>query len=141
MQILTPPGWTPPKGYSNGLVTSGQIVFIAGQIGWDGQQQFHTDDFVDQARQALTNVLDVLAEAGGSPQHIVRMVWYLVDKQEYLACVKQLGAVYRELMGKHYPVMTAVQVCGLIEDRARLEIEATAVIPLTQENQNGLSTD
>jgi enamine deaminase RidA (YjgF/YER057c/UK114 family) len=129
MQILQPPGWKRPRGYVNGLVTNGQPVFIAGQIGWDAQQQFTTDDFVAQARQALENVLAILAEAGGEPQHIARMVWYVVDKKEYLASASALGGVYRELMGTHYPVMTAVQVSALIEDRARVEIEATAVIP------------
>lgn len=129
MQILQPPGWLRPRGYSNGIAASGQLVFISGQIGWDAQCQFQATDFVGQARQALHNVLAVLAEAGGQPQHITHMTWYLVDKQEYLASGQALGAVYRELMGQHYPAMTAVQVVALIEDLARVEIEAVAVIP------------
>jgi enamine deaminase RidA (YjgF/YER057c/UK114 family) len=142
LRDLSPPDWPRPRGYSNGLVGSGQIVFIAGQIGWDASQQFHTDDFAGQTRQALQNILAVLAEAGGEPQHIMRLVWYLLDKQEYLACLKEVGEVYREVMGKHYPVMSVVQVSGLIEDRARVEIEATAVIPPpNMEIHNGLSTE
>jgi len=105
-------------------------VFIAGQIGWDAQQQFHSDDFVEQTRQALQNILHILAEAGGKPQHITRMVWYVVDKHEYIGSFKAIGAVYQELMGKHYPVMTAVEVSALIEDRAKVEIEAMAVLPV-----------
>lgn len=129
MQILQPPGWMRPRGYSNGIVTSGRLVFISGQIGWDAQCQFQARDFVGQARQALENVLTVLAEAGGEPQHISHMTWYLVDKQEYLASGRALGEVYRQLMGRHYPAMTAVQVAALVEDLARVEIEAVAVIP------------
>jgi enamine deaminase RidA (YjgF/YER057c/UK114 family) len=129
MRILQPPKWAQPRGYSNGLVTSGQLVFIAGQIGWDGQQQFHSDDFAEQARQAIENILAILAEAGGEAQHITRMVWYVVDKQEYMASYRELGQIYRELMGKHFPVMTAVEVSGLLENRAKVEIEAMAVIP------------
>lgn len=129
MQILQPPDWAKPRGYSNGVVASGRIVFIAGQVGWDAQQQFHVTDFVGQTRQALHNILAILAEAGGEPQHITRMVWYVVDKHEYMNCARELGAVYRELMGNHYPAMTAVEVSGLLEDAARVEIEAMAVIP------------
>lgn len=128
-RILQPPGWVSPRGYSNGIVMKGQLVFIAGQIGWDGQRQFASADFADQARQALQNVLAVLAEAGGQPEHIARMTWYVVDKGEYLASQARLGKAYRELMGNHYPAMTAVEVTALIEDPARVEIEATAVIP------------
>jgi enamine deaminase RidA (YjgF/YER057c/UK114 family) len=129
MHILQPPGWARPRGYANGLVASGRLVFIAGQIGWDAQQQFHSGDFTGQARQALQNILTILAEAGGRPEHIARLTWYVVDKTEYLASQKSLGAAYRELMGNHYPAMTAVQVSALLDDRARVEIEATAVIP------------
>jgi enamine deaminase RidA (YjgF/YER057c/UK114 family) len=129
MQILQPPGWARPRGYANGLVAHGRLIFIAGQIGWDNQQQFHSDDFVAQARQALCNILEILAEAGGQPQHIARMVWYVTDKQEYLASSRELGLAYRDLMGQHYPVMTAVEVSALMEDRAKVEIEAIAVIP------------
>jgi enamine deaminase RidA (YjgF/YER057c/UK114 family) len=129
MQILQPPGWKRPRGYANGLVTSGQLVFIAGQIGWDAQQQFPSDDFAEQAKQALQNILAILAEANGKPEHITRMLWYVVDKHEYIASSTALGIVYRELMGTHYPVMTAVEVSALLEDRAKVEIEAMAVIP------------
>jgi enamine deaminase RidA (YjgF/YER057c/UK114 family) len=128
-QILQPPDWARARGYSNGLVMSGRLVFIAGQIGWDAQQQFHSDDFADQTQQALQNILAVLAEAGGKPEHIARLTWFVVDKQEYLASTKKLSKVYRELMGNHYPVMSVVQVTALMEDAAKVEIEATAVIP------------
>ncbi len=129
MQILQPPDWAEPRGYSNGVAARGQIVFISGQIGWDAQCQFQNTDFIGQARQALVNIVTVLAEAGGKPEHITRLTWYVVDKKEYLNCGKALGEVYREVMGKHYPAMTALQVTALIEDTARVEIEATAVIP------------
>src|SRR5690349_19355381 len=128
-QILQPPDWARARGYSNGLVMNGRLVFIAGQIGWDAQQQFHSDDFADQTQQALQNILTVLAEAGGKPEHIARLTWFVVDKQEYLANTKKLSKVYRELMGSHYPVMSVVQVTALMEDAAKVEIEATAVIP------------
>ena len=129
MKILEPPGWTPPKGYANGVAARGTQVFVGGQIGWNGQQQFESDDFVAQARQALANIVAVLAEAGAAPEHIVRMTWYVVDKREYVASYRALGAVYRETIGRHFPAMTAVEVKALIEDRARVEIEATAVVP------------
>ena len=129
MRILQPPDWAEPRGYSNGVVASGQIIFISGQIGWDAQCKFQSTDFVEQARQALLNIVAILAEGGGKPEHITRLTWYVVDKKEYLNAGKALGAVYREVMGKHYPAMTAVQVTALVEDVARVEIEATAVIP------------
>jgi enamine deaminase RidA (YjgF/YER057c/UK114 family) len=129
MRILQPPDWAKPRGYSNGVAASGQIVFISGQIGWDANCKFQTTDFIEQARQALLNIVAILAEAGGKSEHITRLTWYVVDKQEYLNCGKELGAVYREIMGNHYPAMTAVQVTALVEDVARVEIEATAVIP------------
>lgn len=129
MQILQPPSWARPRGYSNGVATSGQLIFISGQIGWDGQCQFQTSDFVGQSKQALENIVAILAEAGGKPEHITRLTWYVVDKREYLDNGKALGEVYREIIGKHYPAMTAVQVTALMEDAARVEIEATAVIP------------
>jgi enamine deaminase RidA (YjgF/YER057c/UK114 family) len=128
MQILQPPGWARPRGYANGVAVSGQLVFIAGQIGWDEEGQFVSDDLVAQTRRALENILSILAEAGGEPAHIARMTWYVVDKRDYLARAAEIGAVYRELMGKHFPAMTAVEVSALIEDRAKIEIEATAVI-------------
>lgn len=130
MQILQPPDWLQPRGYSNGIVAEGKLVFIAGQVGWDETETFNSDNFVDQARQALMNIVTVLAEADARPEHITRMIWYITDKQEYLASLKQLGAVYQEVIGKHYPVMSMVQVNALMEDRAKVEIEATAVIPL-----------
>lgn len=128
-RILQPEGWAPPRGYSNGIEARGRVVAIGGQVGWDAQCRFHTGEFVGQARQALENVVAVLAEAGGGPEHIIRMTWYVLDKREYLGAYRQLGAVYREIMGRNFPAMTAVQVSGLMEDAARLEIEATAVIP------------
>ena len=127
--ILQPEGWTPAKGYANGIEVRGRMVFVAGMIGWNGQSQFESDDFVAQCRQALRNVLDTLACAQAGPQHVVRMTWYVVDKQVYLARARELGQVYQEIMGRHYPVMTLVQVADLLEDRAQVEIEATAVVP------------
>ncbi|HSC99379.1 MAG TPA: RidA family protein [Casimicrobiaceae bacterium] len=129
MQSLQPPGWAPPKGYANGIAAHGRLVFVGGQIGWNAQQQFESDDFVAQARRALQNIVAVLAEAGAAPEHVVRMTWYVVDKREYASSLRALGSAYREVMGNHYPAMTAVQVVALIEDRARVEIEATAVMP------------
>jgi enamine deaminase RidA (YjgF/YER057c/UK114 family) len=129
MDFLQPPGWARPRGYSNGVAASGRTVCVSGMIGWDGQGVFHTDDFAGQVRQALRNIVAVLAEADARPEHIVRMTWYVLDKQEYVAAYKEIGAAYRELIGAHYPAMTAVQVMALVEDRARVEIEVTAVIP------------
>ena len=130
MQVLQPPGWARPKGYSNGIATrGGKLVFIAGQVGWSGDGSWREGGFAGQFRQALANVLAVLGEAGGKREHVARLTWYVLDKQEYLAALADVGAAYRELMGRHYPVMTVVQVSGLVEDRARLEIEATAVVP------------
>ena len=129
MQILQPPSWARAKGFSNGIAASGRLVFIAGQIGWTGQARWEARDFAGQFRQAIKNILAVLAEANGKPEHIVRLTWYVLDKQEYLSSLKEVGAAYRELMGRHYPTMAVVQVSGLVEDQARLEIEATAVVP------------
>jgi enamine deaminase RidA (YjgF/YER057c/UK114 family) len=129
MHILQPAGWVMPKGYSNGVVSRGRQVYIGGQVGWDSQCRFASTDFVRQASQALENIVTILAEAGGKPENIVRMTWYVVDKREYIAAYHELGAAYRVVMGRHYPAMTAVQVAALIEDAARVEIEATAVIP------------
>ncbi|MCP5285214.1 MAG: RidA family protein [Burkholderiaceae bacterium] len=129
-QVLQPEGWAAPKGYANGVSAHGQWVVLAGQIGWNAQAQFDSDDLVDQVRQALLNVRALLAEAGSGPEHMVRMTWYLVDKREYLARGREIGAVYREVLGREYGVaMTAVQVADLIEDRAKVEIEVTAVRP------------
>ncbi len=129
MQILQPPGWARAKGFANGIAAQGTLVFIAGQIGWTGQGKWEARDFAGQFRQALKNIIDVLAEAKGKPEHIVRLTWYVLDKQEYLGSLKEVGAAYRELMGRHYPTMAVVQVGGLVENEARLEIEATAVVP------------
>ena len=129
LQLLQPPGWARPRGYANGVVARGRQVFIAGMIGWDGDGVFHSDDFAAQARQALANIVEVLREAGGRPEHIVRMTWYVTDKREYLAAGREVGRAYRELIGVYNAAMTAVQVSALIEDRAKVEIEATAVIP------------
>jgi len=129
MKMLQPPDWAPPKGYANGVAARGTLVFVGGQVGWDGQQQFASDDFVAQARQALRNIVDVLREAGARPEHIVRMTWYVTDRGEYLGNLRELGQAYREVIGRHYPAMTAVEVSALIEKRARVEIEATAVVP------------
>jgi enamine deaminase RidA (YjgF/YER057c/UK114 family) len=129
-RVLQPAGWTAPRGYANGVVAAGEWVVLAGQIGWNARCEFESDDLVAQVRQALANVLALLAEAGCEPRHMVRMTWYLVDKREYLARAREIGAVYRELFGREYGVaMTAVQVAALIEDRARVEIEVTAVRP------------
>jgi enamine deaminase RidA (YjgF/YER057c/UK114 family) len=129
MQVLQPPGWARAKGFSNGIAAQGKLVFIAGQIGWTGQCEWNERSFAGQFRQALQNILEVLKEAQGRPEHIVRLSWYVLDKKEYLDSLKEVGAAYRELMGKHYPTMAVVQVSGLVEDQARLEIEAMAVIP------------
>jgi len=129
MQVLLPAGWPRPKGYANGVAASGRQVFIAGMIGWNAQGVFASDAFADQARQALLNVVAVLREAGGKPEHIVRMTWYVTDKREYLAAGQAVGQAYREIIGAYNAAMTAVEVTALMEDRARVEIEATAVIP------------
>lgn len=129
MQILQPPGWARAKGFSNGIVASGKLVFIAGQVGWTGRGEWQARDFAGQFRQALQNILEVLGQANGKPEHIVRLTWYVLDKHEYLSSLKAVGQAYRELMGRHYPTMAVVQVSGLVEDEARLEIEATAVVP------------
>jgi enamine deaminase RidA (YjgF/YER057c/UK114 family) len=129
MKILQPDGWAAPRGYSNGIAAQGTVVSIAGQIGWNAQCVFESDDFAAQARQALANIVAVLAEAGGGPEHLVRLTWYVVDRREYVASWPALGAVYREQVGRHFPAMTAVEVAGLVEAGARVEIEATAVIP------------
>ena len=129
MDFLQPEGWARAKGYSNGIAATGRTVFVSGMIGWDGDGIFHTDDFSGQVRQALLNIVAVLAEANARPEHIVRMTWYVVDKKEYVAAYKEIGIAYREIIGRHFPTMTAVQVVALIEDQARVEIEVTAVVP------------
>jgi enamine deaminase RidA (YjgF/YER057c/UK114 family) len=127
--ILQPEGWAKPIGYANGVEARGRMIFVGGQIGWNGQNQFETDDFVGQVRQTLENVVAVLAEAGAEPRHITSMTWYFTDKQEYLSNLKGIGQAYRETIGRHYPAMAAMQVVALVEDRAKIEIQATAVIP------------
>ena len=129
IRLLQPAHWARPKGYANGVAVRGTQVFVAGMIGWDAQGQFHSDELVPQVRQALQNVVEVLAEAGAKPEHIVRMTWYLTDKREYLARGREVGAVFRELIGSFNAAMSAVEVSALIEDRAKVEIEVTAVIP------------
>ena len=129
MKILQPATWPRPRGYSNGVMASGKTVCVAGMIGWDAQCQFQTDDFAGQVRQALENIVAVLNEAGAKPEHIVRMTWYVTDKREYLAAAREIGLTFRETIGSFNAAMTAVQVSALIEDRAKVEIEVTAVIP------------
>ncbi|PAT43762.1 RidA family protein [Vandammella animalimorsus] len=129
MQVLLPQGWPRPKGYANGVAVRGTQIYVAGMIGWDAQGVFHTDELSGQVRQALQNVVAVLAEAGAGPQHIVRMTWYVKDKKEYVAAYPEIGKAYRELIGNFNIAMTAVQVADLVEDRAKVEIEVTAVLP------------
>lgn len=129
MKILQPPTWSRPRGYSNGVMASGKTVCVAGMIGWDAQCQFQTDDFAGQVRQALENVVAVLNEAGAKPEHIVRMTWYVTDKREYLAAAREIGLAFRETIGSFNAAMTAVQVSALMEDRAKVEIEVTAIVP------------
>ena len=129
MQILQPPGWAKPKGFSNGIAANGRLVFVAGQVGWTGEGKWEARDFAGQFRQTLKNIIEILGQGNAKPEHIVRLTWYVIDKQEYLACLKEVGQAYRQLMGRHYPTMAVVQVAGLMEREARLEIEATAVVP------------
>lgn len=129
MQILNPAEWAKPKGYANGIAVEGRQVFVAGQIGWNAEAIFESDDIAEQTRQALRNIVRVLAEAGARPEHIVRLTWYVIDKRDYMARNADIGKAYREILGRHYPAMTLVQVASLLEDRAKVEIEATAVIP------------
>ncbi|HLJ20122.1 MAG TPA: RidA family protein [Stellaceae bacterium] len=129
VRVINPPGWARPKGYSNAVVGRGTIVMVAGQIGWNARQQFESDDFVAQLRQALANTVDVLAAAGAKPEHIARMTWYVTDKQRYLAHSAEVGAAWRDIMGRTYPAMTLIEVSALVEDRALIEIESTAIIP------------
>lgn len=129
MKILQPPDWARPKGYANGVSTRGQLVFVSGIVGWTPQGEFATLEFAGQVDQALQNIVAILREANARPEHIVRMTWYVLDKNEYLNSTKEIGASYRAIIGKHYPAMTVVQVAGLVEENARVEIEATAVIP------------
>lgn len=129
MEYLNPVNWAKPSGFSNGVLAGGRTLFVAGQVGWDGQGVFHTDDFVEQAEQALRNIVEVLEAGGAGPSHIARMTWYVVDKQEYVGNLKALGEAYSRVIGRHFPAMTLVQVVALVEDRARVEIEVTAMVP------------
>ena len=131
MKRLQPPDWAAPKGYANGIAARGTLIFVGGQIGWNAQQQFESDDFIAQTQQALVNVHAVLAAGGAGPEHMVRMTWYVVDRVEYNARLRELGGAYRAVMGKHFPAMTCVEVSALIEERAKVEIEVTAVLPDT----------
>ena len=128
-EFLNPKDWKPAKGYANGVAASGRMLFLGGLIGWNGDQQFETDDFIGQVAQTLRNIVAVLAEGGAGPEHLVRLTWYVTDKREYLARLHELGAVYREILGRNFPAMALVQVVALVEDRAKVEIEATAVVP------------
>lgn len=129
MKVILPDGWPRPKGYANGVAARGTMLFIAGMIGWDAEGRFHSDDFAAQARQALKNLAEVLRAGGGKPEHIVRMTWYVTDKREYLAAAQDVGLAFREIIGAYNAAMTAVEVTALMEDRAKVEIEATAVLP------------
>ncbi|MDP1566538.1 MAG: RidA family protein [Polaromonas sp.] len=129
MKLLQPAGWAEPRGYANGVMARGAMIFVGGQIGWNAQQQFESDDFIAQTRQALLNIRAVLQAGGAGPEHMVRMTWYVVDRVEYIARLKELGAAYREVMGRNFPAMTCVEVSALVEERARIEIEVTAVLP------------
>lgn len=129
LRAVNPPGWSRPKGYSNAMVGRGTFVLVAGQVGWNAQQEFESDDFVAQVRQALGNTLEILAAAGAKPEHVARMTWYVTDKRQYLARLAEIGAAWRELMGRSFPAMTLVEVSALVEDRALVEIETTAIVP------------
>ena len=129
MKKLQPPGWLEPKGYANGVTARGALIFVGGQIGWNAQQQFESDDFVAQTRQALVNIAAVLKAGGAEPEHMVRMTWYVTDRVEYSSRLQELGIAYRVVMGKNFPAMTCVEVSGLVEERAKIEIEVTAVLP------------
>ncbi len=128
-KTLHPAGWAPAKGFSNGILVEGRQVFVAGQVGWNAEQVFESDDFVAQTEQALRNIVAVLAEAGAGPEHIVRMTWYVISKRDYVDRLREVGQAYRTVIGRNFPAMTLVQVVALVEDRAKVEIEATAVIP------------
>jgi enamine deaminase RidA (YjgF/YER057c/UK114 family) len=128
-QLLHPRAWKQPKGFANGIAAEGRLVFLAGQVGWNAEQIFESDDFVAQTCQALANIVALVAEAGGGPEHIVRLTWFVLDKKDYLSRLRELGDAYRAVMGKHFPAMSLVQVGALVEDKAKVEIEATAGVP------------
>lgn len=127
--VLHPAAWKPARGYANGVAASGRTLYLGGMIGWNGQQEFETDDFVEQVAQTLRNIVDVLAEGGAGPEHVVRLTWYVTDRDEYVTRLREVGVAYRETIGAHYPAMALVQVVALVERRAKVEIEATAVVP------------
>ncbi len=129
IQKIQPPDWAEPKGYANGILARGATLFVGGQIGWNAQQQFESDDFVAQTRQTLLNIAAILKAGGAGPEHMVRMTWYIVDRVEYNARLKEIGGVYREVLGKNFPAMTCIQVAALVEERAKIEIEVTAMLP------------
>ena len=129
MELLHPKHWRPAKGFANGVAAQGRQVFVAGQVGWNAEQEFTSDDFVAQVEQALSNIREVLAQAGACPEHLVRLTWYVTDKGEYVARLREVGQAYRRVIGRHFPAMTLVQVVALVEERAKVEIEATAIIP------------
>ena len=129
MRVLQPPHWPRPKGYANGVAAKGSMVFVSGIVGWNERGEFASHDFVAQVRQALLNIVEILDQAKAKPEHIARMTWYVLDKNEYMAAAKEMGAAYREIIGRHYPAMTVVEVSGLVEVNARVEIEVTAVVP------------
>jgi len=129
VRAINPPGWARPKGYSNAVLGRGTIVMVAGQIGWNAAQHFESDDFIAQLRQALANTVAVLAAAGAKPEHVARMTWYVTDKQRYLARISEVGVAWRDIMGRTFPAMTLLEVSGLVEDRALIEIESTAIVP------------
>ena len=129
MKRLQPPDWSEPKGYANGILARGALIFVGGQIGWNAAQVFESDDFIVQTRQALINISEVLKAGGAGPEHMVRMTWYVTDRVEYSARLKELGTAYRDVMGKNFPAMTCIEVSGLVGERARIEIEVTAVVP------------
>jgi len=130
MRLLHPKGWAPTSGFANGVAAEGRQIFVAGQVGWNVRQEIVDDDFVAQVEQALRNIVDILAEADARPEHLVRLTWYITDKREYIARSREVGEAYRRVVGRHFPAMTLVQVAALLDDRAKVEIEATAVIPL-----------
>ncbi|MGR8946629.1 MAG: RidA family protein [Gammaproteobacteria bacterium] len=129
LEVLQPPGWPRPKGYANGIAATGRQVYVGGMIGWNEKEQFPSDDFIEQAEQALKNTVAVLAEAGAKPEHVVRMTWYVTDKNDYMSRLPEVGKIYRGVMGYHFPAMALLQIVALVEDRAKVEIETTAVIP------------
>jgi len=131
MRLLHPKGWAPTSGFANGVAAEGRQIFVAGQVGWNVRQEIVDDDFVAQVEQALQNIVDILAEADARPEHLVRLTWYITDKREYIARSREVGEAYRRLVGRHFPAMTLVQVTALVDDRAKVEIEATAVVPVT----------